>query len=65
MFSRYQKPIALACRHFSTTTARNKTVAVMGASGGKYLYFPSTIEQLSRLMCFDFTATYKDSKSTT
>lgn len=34
MFSRYQKPIALACRQFSTTTARNKTVAVMGASGG-------------------------------
>ena len=61
MFSRYQKPIALACRQFSTTTARNKTVAVMGASGGKYLYFPSTIEQLS----IDFTATYKDSKSAT
>ena len=34
MFSRFQKPIAFASRQFSTSTARNKTVAVMGASGG-------------------------------
>jgi len=34
MYSRFQKPIAFACRQFSTTTGRNKTVAVMGASGG-------------------------------
>jgi len=34
MYSRFQKPIAFACRHFSTTMARDKTVAVMGASGG-------------------------------
>ena len=36
MFSRFQKPIAFASRQFSTSTARNKTVAVMGASGGDY-----------------------------
>ena len=36
MFSRFQKPIAFASRQFSTSTARNKTVAVMGASGGYY-----------------------------
>ena len=35
MFSRFQKPLHLAGRHFSTTGGRNKTVAVMGASGGK------------------------------
>merc|ERR1712110_506386 len=34
MFSRFQKPLHLAGRHFSTTGVRNKTVAVMGASGG-------------------------------
>merc|ERR1711970_242233 len=34
MFSRFQQPIAFASRQFSTSTARNKTVAVMGASGG-------------------------------
>merc|ERR1712066_1042661 len=34
MYSRFQKPIAFASRHFSTTMARDKTVAVMGASGG-------------------------------
>merc|ERR1712110_444406 len=34
MFSRFQKPLHLAGRHFSTTGGRNKTVAVMGASGG-------------------------------
>merc|ERR1712038_435291 len=34
MFSRFQKPIAFASRQLSTSTARNKTVAVMGASGG-------------------------------
>merc|ERR1711899_135865 len=33
MFSRFQKPIAFASRQFSTSTARNKTVAVMGGSG--------------------------------
>ena len=37
MFSRFQKPLHLAGRHFSTTGGRNKTVAVMGASGGKRL----------------------------
>merc|ERR1711884_576020 len=34
MFSRFQKPIAFASRQFSTSTARQRTVAVMGASGG-------------------------------
>ena len=36
MFTKFRKPIAFACRHFSTTQGRNKTVAVMGASGGKW-----------------------------
>merc|ERR1712061_946426 len=35
MFSRFAKPVsAIAARNFSTTNAANKTVAVMGASGG-------------------------------
>merc|ERR1712212_596569 len=34
MFSRFQKPISSAGRQFSTTTANNRNVAVMGASGG-------------------------------
>merc|ERR1712184_156024 len=34
MFSRFQKPIAFAARQFSTTNVANRTVAVMGASGG-------------------------------
>merc|ERR1712087_15648 len=34
MFSRFQKPISAVARQFSTTTANNRNVAVMGASGG-------------------------------
>merc|ERR1711963_298422 len=34
MFSRFQKPISAVARQFSTTTATNRSVAVMGASGG-------------------------------
>jgi len=35
MFSRFAKPVsAIATRNFSTTNAANKSVAVMGASGG-------------------------------
>lgn len=34
MFSRFQQPIAIAARQFSTSNAHNKAVAVMGASGG-------------------------------
>merc|ERR1711910_234910 len=34
MFSRFQKPISAVARQFSTTTANNRSVAVMGASGG-------------------------------
>merc|ERR1711899_324889 len=34
MFSRFQAPVSTLARQFSTSTARNKTVAVMGASGG-------------------------------
>jgi len=34
MFSRFQQPLIAATRQFSTSGARNKTVAVMGASGG-------------------------------
>merc|ERR1712112_517232 len=34
MFSRFQQPLAILGRQLSTSTARNKTVAVMGASGG-------------------------------
>merc|ERR1712020_143890 len=34
MFSRFQAPVSTAARQFSTSGARNKTVAVMGASGG-------------------------------
>merc|ERR1712045_56754 len=34
MFSRFQKPIAFASRQFSTTSAKNNKVAVMGARGG-------------------------------
>ena len=36
MFSRFAKPVsAIATRNFSTTKAANKSVAVMGASGGE------------------------------
>merc|ERR1712126_737726 len=35
MFSRFQKPlVAAAARQFSTSGSRQRTVAVMGASGG-------------------------------
>merc|ERR1712020_116159 len=34
MFSRFQAPVSTLARQFSTTMARDKTVAVMGASGG-------------------------------
>merc|ERR1712088_369634 len=34
MFSRFQQPLMAATRPFSTSGARQKTVAVMGASGG-------------------------------
>merc|ERR1711878_448 len=34
MLSRFQAPVSTLSRQFSTSTARNKTVAVMGASGG-------------------------------
>jgi len=34
MFSRFQKPLTIAARQFSTSNATNKSVAVMGASGG-------------------------------
>jgi hypothetical protein len=34
MFSRFQQPLALAARQFSSTPAANRRVAVMGASGG-------------------------------
>merc|ERR1711910_8106 len=34
MFSRFQKPLTILGRQFSTTTANNRSVAVMGASGG-------------------------------
>lgn len=34
MFSRFGRPLASAARSFSTSTVDNKTVAVMGASGG-------------------------------
>merc|ERR1711874_425001 len=34
MFSRFQKPISAVARQFSTTSANNRNVAVMGASGG-------------------------------
>merc|ERR1711936_61249 len=34
MFSMFQKPISVVARQFSTTTANNRNVAVMGASGG-------------------------------
>lgn len=34
MFSRFQQPMAIAARQFSTTHAANRSVAVMGASGG-------------------------------
>ena len=37
MFSRFAKPVtAIATRSFSTTKAANKSVAVMGASGGEW-----------------------------
>ena len=39
MFSRMQKPLANMARQLSTTTIKNHKVAVMGASGGKYLSF--------------------------
>ena len=35
MFSRFQQPLMAATRQFSTSGTRQKTVAVMGASGGK------------------------------
>merc|ERR1712012_1216609 len=34
MFSRFQQPLMAATRQFSTSGSRQKTVAVMGASGG-------------------------------
>merc|ERR1712183_560861 len=34
MFSRFQQPLAAAARQFSTSGSRQRTVAVMGASGG-------------------------------
>merc|ERR1712029_623412 len=34
MFSRFQQPLIAATRQFSTSGSRQKTVAVMGASGG-------------------------------
>jgi len=34
MFSRFQQPLTVAARQFSTTNATNRSVAVMGASGG-------------------------------
>lgn len=34
MFSRFQQPLAIAARQFSTTPVANRSVAVMGASGG-------------------------------
>merc|ERR1712012_608310 len=34
MFSRFQQPLMAATRQFSTSGTRQKTVAVMGASGG-------------------------------
>merc|ERR1711962_633432 len=34
MFSRFQKPVSALGRQLSTTTATNRSVAVMGASGG-------------------------------
>lgn len=34
MFSRFQRPLAVAARQFSTSGCNNKSVAVMGASGG-------------------------------
>jgi len=34
MFSRFQQPMAVAARQFSTSPASNRFVAVMGASGG-------------------------------
>jgi len=35
MFSRFQQPLGLAVRQFSTSNAQNRAVAVMGASGGE------------------------------
>ena len=53
MFSRFQKPIAFASRQFSTSTARNKTVAVMGASGGDYLLINFEIQIIANLTEFN------------
>ena len=33
--SRFQRPLATMARSFSTSSAKNNKVAVMGASGGK------------------------------
>ena len=35
MFSRFQAPVSTLARQFSTTNVANRTVAVMGASGGE------------------------------
>ena len=37
MMSRFQRPLANMARNFSTSSAKNNKVAVMGASGGKDL----------------------------
>merc|ERR1712176_1573807 len=34
MFSRFQAPVSTLARQFSTSNVANRTVAVMGASGG-------------------------------
>ena len=51
MFSRFQKPLHLAGRHFSTTGGRNKTVAVMGASGGKRILISNNYWWTKYLYC--------------
>ena len=35
MFSRFQAPVSAIARQFSTTQAAQRSVAVMGASGGE------------------------------
>jgi hypothetical protein len=45
MFSRFQQPLAIAARQFSTTPVANRSVAVMGASGGKVDFFVMRINR--------------------